>query len=80
MKYSKIIVALVIVLNSAFAAAVLVVFAMTGVEPVVLIGAWFSFTIGELWLLAGIKKVDAKAKTDIDKIKARKEDKNGLDC
>lgn len=56
MKFSKAIVALVIALNVVFAAAVLWVFAKTKAEPVVLIGAWFSFTTAELLALAGIKK------------------------
>lgn len=56
MKYSKFIVALVILLNTIFTAAVLYVFLRVGTEPTTLIGAWFAFTTGELWLLAGIKK------------------------
>jgi hypothetical protein len=59
MKYSKIIVALVILLNTVFASAVLFIFLSVGSEPVVLIGAWFAFTTGELWLIAGIKKKEA---------------------
>lgn len=55
-KYSKFIVALVILLNTGFAGAVLYLFLRTGNEPTVLIGCWFAFTTGELWLLAGIKK------------------------
>jgi len=55
-KFSKTIVALVIMLNVLFAAAVLWVFLQTKAEPVVLIGAWFSFTTAELLALAGIKK------------------------
>ena len=54
--FSKSIVALVIALNIAFAASVLVVFAMTGAEPSTLVVAWFSFTTGELWILSKIKK------------------------
>lgn len=56
MRYSKFIVALVILLNTLFTAATLYVFLRTGSEPSTLIGAWFAFTTGELWLLAGIKK------------------------
>ena len=59
MKYSKIIVALVILLNTVFASAVLFIFLSVGSEPVVLIGAWFAFTTGELWLIAGIKKKES---------------------
>ena len=57
-KYSKIIVAIIIALNTLFAAGVLYAFFKTEKEPVALIAAWFSFTGGELWLLAGIKKRD----------------------
>ena len=56
MRYSKFIVALVILLNTVFAGAVLLAFWHTGNEPQILIGAWFTFTTGELWLLAGIRK------------------------
>lgn len=63
-KYSKFIVALVIFLNTLFAWSVLYVFLRTGSEPVTLIGFWFGFTIGELWLLAGIKKKEVKVNED----------------
>jgi hypothetical protein len=56
MKFSKLIVALVVFLNVAFSAAVLYVFLRVGSEPMTLIGAWFAFTTGELWMLASIKK------------------------
>lgn len=55
-KFSKKIVALVIALNTAFAAAVLAVYWHTGSEPAALIAAWFAFTTGELWMLSSIKK------------------------
>ena len=61
--FSKGVVALIILMNIIFTAATLIVFAMTGAEPVALIGAWFGFTTGELWLLSGIKKEKLK-KTD----------------
>ena len=54
--FSKAVVVLVILLNVAFAYRVLEVFAITGTEPMVLIGAWFSFTTGELWMLSGIAR------------------------
>lgn len=54
--FSKKIVTLVIILNSAFTASVLYVFAKTSAEPTALIAAWFGFTTGELWLLARIKR------------------------
>lgn len=60
MRFSKIIVALVIALNTAFTVAVLYVFLKVGSEPATLIGAWFAFTTGELWMLAGIKKKEVE--------------------
>ena len=56
MRFSKVIVALVILLNVAFTAAVLYTFYHIGSEPTALISAWFAFTTGELWFLAGIKR------------------------
>lgn len=56
MEFSKFIVALVVGLNILFAAAVLAVYWHTGGEPAALVGAWFTFTTGELWLCASIKK------------------------
>lgn len=56
MRYSKWIVALVILLNALFAGAVLFVFLRVGSEPTALVAAWFSFTTVELWTLAGITK------------------------
>ena len=56
MKFSKAIVSLVILLNSAFTVAVLYIFYRIGAEPVTLIAAWFGFTTVELGALAGIKK------------------------
>jgi hypothetical protein len=60
MKFSKWIVAMVIALNIVFTAGVLYTFLRVGSEPVTLIGCWFVFTTGELWLLAGIKKAEMK--------------------
>ncbi|SDX89944.1 hypothetical protein [Tepidimicrobium xylanilyticum] len=59
-KFSKFIVTLVILLNVIFTAAVLYIFLQVGSEPQVLIGAWFTFTTGELWMLASIKKKKVK--------------------
>ncbi len=56
MRYSKFIVALVILLNAVFATAVLYVFLRTGNEPSTLVGTWFAFTTGELMALAAIKR------------------------
>jgi len=60
-RYSKFIVALVILLNVGFAGAVLYLFLRTGNEPAVLIGCWFGFTTGELWMLSSIKNNKTKA-------------------
>jgi len=64
MRYSKLIVALVILLNTGFAGAVLYAFLRVGSEPTALVAAWFAFTTGELWLLAGIKR--EKVRRDAD--------------
>lgn len=60
MQYSKFIVALVILLNVVFTGAILFLFLRVGSEPTTLIVAWFAFTTGELWLLAGITKKKAE--------------------
>ncbi len=59
-RFSKFIVTLVILLNILFTAAVLYVFMITGSEPMTLIGCWFAFTTGELWMLSSIKKSKVK--------------------
>jgi len=56
MKFSKIIVSLIILLNVLFTTGVLYVFLKVGSEPMTLIGCWFAFTTGELWMLSSIKK------------------------
>lgn len=56
MKFSKWIVSLVIILNILFTAAVLYIYYRIGTEPTTLIAAFFAFTTGELWFLAGIKR------------------------
>lgn len=55
-RFSKWIVALVIALNVAFTGAVLYLCLKSSIVPDSLIVAWFGFTTGELWLLAGIRK------------------------
>ncbi len=67
MQYSKLIVALVIFLNTGFTMAVMYLFLRVGQEPVTLIAAWFAFTTGELWLLASIrkKKMEDERKDDV---------------
>jgi len=59
-RFSKFIVTLVILLNILFTAAVLYIFMKTGSEPMTLIGCWFAFTTGELWMLSSIKKSKVK--------------------
>ena len=60
MRFSKLIVSLIILLNVLFTVGVLYVFLRVGNEPSVLIGAWFAFTTGELWMLSSIKKKKIK--------------------
>ena len=64
MKFSKLIVTLIILLNILFTATVLYIFFKTYNEPTVLIGAWFAFTTGELWLVATIKKKEIEKDED----------------
>ncbi len=59
-RFSKFIVTVVILLNILFTAAVLYVFLQTGSEPITLIGCWFAFTTGELWMLSSIKKTKVR--------------------
>ena len=58
--FSKLIISLVVVMNIMFTVAVLYVFLKTSSEPVALVGAWFAFTTGELWMLSSIKKEKVK--------------------
>lgn len=64
-RFSKKIVALVILLNTVFTGVVLYLFLRTGSEPTALIGAWFAFTTVELWTLAGITKEKLKGGSDV---------------
>lgn len=63
-KFSKAIVTLVIILNVLFTIAVLYVFLKTSSEPMTLVGAWFTFTTGELWMLSSIKKTKVRKEND----------------
>lgn len=67
MKFSKVIVVVVVVLNILFSAAVLAVYWHTGSEPAALVAAWFAFTTGELWMLSCIKKTETKFGGDATK-------------
>ncbi len=60
MRFSKLIVAAVILLNAIFAMAVFYAFLKVGSEPATLVVAWFAFTTGELWALALIKRNEGK--------------------
>ena len=62
--FSKLIISLVVVMNIIFTVAVLYVFLKTSSEPVALVGAWFAFTTGELWMLSSIKKEKVKKGDD----------------
>lgn len=61
-RFSKLIVFSVILLNILFTIAVLYSFLKVGSEPVTLIGCWFGWTTGELWMLSSIKKAKVKEK------------------
>ncbi|HOA84343.1 MAG TPA: hypothetical protein PKN66_10365 [Thermodesulfovibrio thiophilus] len=65
-KFSKAIVTAVVLLNTIFTAAVLYVFLKVGSEPVTLIGCWFAFTTGELWMLSSIKKAKVNKKDGVN--------------
>ena len=65
MKFSKWIVSLIIALNVFFTIGVLYVFLRTGSEPTILVGAFFAFTTGELWMVSKIKRDEIKG-YDID--------------
>ncbi len=59
-QFSKLLVSFILVLNIAFTTAILWLVWSDKPEPGILIGAWFGFTTGELWLLATIKKTKVK--------------------
>lgn len=58
--YSKVIIAIVILLNTLFSIGVLYVFLKTSSEPSTLVASWFAFTTGELFMLSSIKKTKSK--------------------
>ncbi len=55
-KFSKKIVALVLLLNVSFTLVILYLFYKTGSEPTTLITAFFGFTTVELWSLSKITR------------------------
>lgn len=68
LKYSKVIVAAVIVLAVSFTAVVLYISYRDHAVPDSLIVAWFAFITGELWALASIRKTKAKKGEKNDEI------------
>lgn len=68
MRFSKVVVSFIVVMNVVFTAAVLGIFYKVGSEPAVLIGAWFAFTTGELWALASIRKSKVKQEKGENKL------------
>lgn len=71
MRYSKFIVVLVILLNTIFTGIVLYIYYKIGSEPAIIIGSWFAFTTGELWMLANIKKTEMRGYSDEDKLETK---------
>lgn len=55
LRFSKLIVLMVIIMILVFTAATLFVFLKVGSEPSILIGSFFAFASGELWSLAMLK-------------------------
>lgn len=64
-KYSKVVVGLILAISILFVAAILTIFYITGQEPTTLIKYFFVFVIGELWVVAGIKKKKIKQEDDV---------------
>ncbi len=58
MQFSKLIVTIVVLLNIVFAGIILYMVWHGRPEPAVLVGAWFAFTTGELWMLSKIKRAE----------------------
>lgn len=64
-KYSKVVVGLILLISILFVTAILTIFYTTGLEPTTLIKYFFVFVIGELWLVAGIKKKKIRQEDDM---------------
>ena len=60
MRFSKIVISIILLANILFTATVLYIFLKVEAEPVALIGAWFAFTTGEVISLATIKIKEGK--------------------
>lgn len=65
-RFSKLIVAAVVMLNTIFTIAAFYAFIKVGSEPITLIGCWFAFTTGELWMLSSIKKSKVNKKDGVN--------------
>ena len=76
MRFSKLIVSSIIILNIIFAVAILVVFWHTCNEPTVLVGAWFAWTTGELWALSKIKRSESDNSSPIGDVESNEEEIN----
>lgn len=76
--YSKRIVALILVVALIFSASVLIAFWHTGGEPATLVSCFFGAVIGELWLLAGIKKKKISTHAERMEEKPKEEDERGI--
>ncbi len=61
MKFSKIIVFMIVLTVIAYTGINLWFFYNTGIEPTVLTGAFFAFMGGEVWALATIRKKEVEA-------------------
>lgn len=66
-KFSSKVVLLVIVINLWFVKEVIELIRDVSIEPTVLIGSWFAWTTGELWMLKEIKKKKIEKEKESDK-------------
>ncbi len=76
--YSKRVVALILVVALLFSASVLLIFLRTGAEPATLVSCFFAGVIGELWLLAGIKKKKIRTHAERMEEKPKEEDEREI--
>ena len=67
MKFASTVVLLVIGFNVWFTDRIITLIETTSFEPAVLIGTWFAWTTGELWMLKDIKKkkIDKEANKEV---------------
>ena len=64
--FSKLMVVFIIALNIWFTNKVFEVVTISGTEPSVLVGSFFAFTTGELWMLCSIKKTKSNVNNTND--------------